>query len=178
MNGKYHQLNIGLKKKMKNNTPYKKHNSFTSLKGKNIINVKNVTSKIIRLYKNSDLKIFDTNQKNILKDILSDLNENINIKDEGLKFNLKQNVLDEIHTIDDKDLLRYLIHRYRYEIYPKKKILDDYPPYLQIEPSSFCNYRCVFCFMTDKSFNQKKDGYMGRMKLDLFKKILMMLKEM
>ena len=172
MNGKYHQLNIGLKKKMKNNTPYKKHNSFTSLKGKNIINVKDVTSKIIRLYKNSDLKIFDTNQKNILKDILSDLNENINFKDEGLKFNLKQNVLDEIYTIDDKDLLRYLIHRYRYEIYPKKKILDDYPPYLQIEPSSFCNYRCVFCFMTDNSFNQKKDGYMGRMKLDLFKKII------
>ena len=67
------------------------------------------------------------------------------------------NVIDEIKTIEDKDLIKYLIHRYRYEIFPKK-ILDDYPPYLQIEPS-VCNYRCVFCFMTDNSFNKKFRTY-------------------
>ena len=62
--------------------------------------------------------------------------------------------------------------RYKYEIFPQKKILDDYPPLLQIEPSSICNYRCVFCFETDKTFTNKKNGYMGQMKFDLFKKII------
>ena len=54
----------------------------------------------------------------------------------------------------------------------KKKIIDKYPPYLQIEPSSVCNYRCVFCFMTDNSFNKKSSGFMGHMKLELFKEII------
>ena len=74
--------------------------------------------------------------------------------------------------MNDDDLLRYLIHRYRYEIYPEKKIVDDYPPYLQIEPSSICNYRCVFCFMTDSSFNKKSSGHMGHMSLEMFKNII------
>ena len=52
------------------------------------------------------------------------------------------------------------------------KILDEYPPYLQIEPSSICNYRCVFCFETDKSFTTKKNGFMGTMEVDLFKDII------
>ena len=53
-----------------------------------------------------------------------------------------------------------------------KKIVDNFPPYLQIEPTSICNYRCVFCFETDKTFTNKKNGYMGQMKLDLFKKVI------
>ena len=75
-------------------------------------------------------------------------------------------------TFDEKDILRYLIHRYRYEIYPQKKVIDSFPPYLQIEPSSICNYRCVFCFMTDKTLTDKKNGFMGTMNLDLFKKVI------
>ena len=57
-------------------------------------------------------------------------------------------------------------------MYPQLKIIDEYPPCLQIEPSSICNYRCVFCFETDKTFTNKKNGFMGTMKLDLFKKII------
>ena len=64
------------------------------------------------------------------------------------------------------------MHRYRYEVFPQKKILDEFPPCLQIEPSSICNFRCVFCFETDKTFTDKKNGHMGRMKLDLFKNII------
>ena len=70
------------------------------------------------------------------------------------------------------DILKYLIHRYRYEIFPQKKILDDFPPLVQIEPSSICNFRCVFCFETDKNFTNKKNGFMGTMKVDLFKNII------
>ena len=57
-------------------------------------------------------------------------------------------------------------------MYPDKKILDDFPPYLQIEPSSICNYRCVFCFETDKTFTNKKNGFMGTMKSELFRDII------
>ena len=61
-----------------------------------------------------------------------------------MKFSIKQNILDEIIILEDQRLLKYLVHRYKYEIYPQQKIITKYPPLLQIEPSSFCNYRCVF----------------------------------
>ena len=50
--------------------------------------------------------------------------------------------------------------------------MDDYPPYLQIEPTSFCNYRCVFCFQTNKDFTKRSNGYMGRMELETFKNVV------
>ena len=76
-----------------------------------------------------------------------------------------------MHSIADIDIPRYLYHRYRYEIYPEK-ILDQYPPYLQIEPSSICNYRCIFCYQTDLSFSNKKSNHMGTMSLDMYKNIV------
>ena len=88
------------------------------------------------------------------------------------RFSLSPNIVDEIATYSDLDLPRYLVHRYRYEIYPQLKILDEYPPYLQIEPSSVCNFRCVFCFETDPTFTDKSNGFMGQMTLDLFKYII------
>ena len=87
-------------------------------------------------------------------------------------FQISPFVADELHLLTDKELPKYLFHRYRYEIYPQSFILDDYPPYLQIEPSSICNYRCVFCYQTDKSFTTKQSGHMGAMTLDLYKKIV------
>ena len=80
--------------------------------------------------------------------------------------------MSEIHTLPESSLLKYIVHRYRYEMFPQIKEIDDYPPYLQIEPSSICNFRCVFCFETDTTFTNKKNGFMGRMTYDLFKKII------
>ena len=91
---------------------------------------------IVKIFKNSDLNNKDNKNKD--------------------SFSINENIIDEINILDDKQILYYLAHRYRYEIYPQSKILDDYPPYLQIEPTSICNYRCVFCFETDKSFTNKK----------------------
>ena len=88
------------------------------------------------------------------------------------KFSLTPNVIKEIQTLKVEQIINYLIHRYRYETYPQKQIKDDYPPYLQIEPTSICNYRCVFCFETDESFTNKKNGFMGTMTYDLFRKII------
>ncbi len=152
---------------------YKKHNSFISLKGKYSEDYKDFIIKLNNVLKKLDIKKFNSNEKNIIKKIENDiLVESSETKEDLQKFNIKQNVIDEIKTIDEKDLVKYLIHRYRYEIFPEKKIVDDYPPYLQIEPSSTCNYRCVFCFMTDNSFNKRSSGYMGHMKLELFKEII------
>ena len=57
-------------------------------------------------------------------------------------------------------------------VFPNTKEIDDHPPCLQIEPSSVCNFRCVFCFETDKSFTNKKNGFMGTMKFEDFKNII------
>ena len=103
---------------MKDSLVYKKHNSFLSLKGKNEIDIKKITSEILELYDSSNLDLFNQDQKKILKIIIKDLKDSINeeVDDKSEKFNLKQNVIDEIKIIDSKDILRYLIHRYRYEI--------------------------------------------------------------
>ena len=38
---------------------------------------------------------------------------------------------------ESSEIPKYLFHRYRYEIFPEIQALDDYTPYLQIEPTSF-----------------------------------------
>lgn len=145
---------------------YNKHNSFVSLKSKKIISIK----EIILLIEDNYIK-----NKNSLSNyenkIVDQAIKELNSADKN-NFTLTANVIDEILSLEDNQILKYIFHRFRYEVFPKAKILDEYPPYLQIEPSSICNYRCVFCFMTDSSFNNKKNGYMGSMSLDLFKKII------
>lgn len=78
----------------------------------------------------------------------------------------------KVRKVDDKDLFRFLIYRYNYSINPKIFKVDDYPPCVQIEPTSICNFRCVMCYQADKSFSSKSNGMMGHMPLDLFKKII------
>ncbi|MBL8012578.1 MAG: radical SAM protein [Candidatus Omnitrophica bacterium] len=87
-------------------------------------------------------------------------------------YKITPHIADELSKIDDQHIGRYTVNRYRYDVYPKKKILDAYPPYLQIEPSSVCNYRCVFCYQTDAQFTTKANGYMGSMSFDVFKEII------
>jgi radical SAM protein with 4Fe4S-binding SPASM domain len=90
----------------------------------------------------------------------------------GPKFDLSASVIEEIDSLCDDQVPRYLINRFRYEIFPQTQELDEYPPYLQIEPTSICNYRCVFCFETDPFFTKKSNGFMGHMTLETFKKIV------
>lgn len=87
-------------------------------------------------------------------------------------FHFHDNVQEELARLDDAELPRYLHYRYRYETYPDRKILDNEPPCLQIEPTSVCNFRCVFCYQTDAEFTSKKNGHMGMMTLDTFKRVV------
>jgi radical SAM protein with 4Fe4S-binding SPASM domain len=150
---------------------YKKHNSFLNFKVK----------------KKSDINDFLTK----LKVILDDKKKLINLRPDHAKiiekikedlflhgtknkprFSLTPNVIKEIQSLPTNNIPQYLVHRYRYEIYPQLRVSDDYPPYLQIEPTSICNYRCVFCYQTDNKFNKRSNGHMGHMKLETFKFII------
>jgi radical SAM protein with 4Fe4S-binding SPASM domain len=79
---------------------------------------------------------------------------------------------NETLRLKDNQIIEYLFHRYRYLVYPKIKKIDNYPPCLQVELSSICNYKCVFCYQADRTFTDSANGYMGRMNFELFKKIV------
>jgi wyosine [tRNA(Phe)-imidazoG37] synthetase (radical SAM superfamily) len=151
---------------------YVKHNSFINLNISNSNEEQELISKKIKhsLESEKKEKKLSPYKNQVLDKVFHDLFTVENKTNETFK--LTPNVIAEIQTLDNEQIPKYLFHRYRYEIYPKLNKADDYPPYLQIEPSSICNYRCVFCFETDKSFTSKKGGYMGTSTLDLYKKII------
>ena len=85
---------------------------------------------------------------------------------------LSSHELVEFENIHDWEVFRYLVYRYKYNLYPLLKIVDEYPPSVQVEITSVCNFRCVFCYQADKSFSNKDSGFMGFMNIGLFKKII------
>ena len=66
---------------------------------------------------------------------------------------------------------KYLGFREKFNRLASDKIDTDFPLYLLIEPTSICNLRCVMCFQIDKSFGEKKE-YMGKMDINLFKRLI------
>lgn len=99
------------------------------------------------------------------------------IKDSNLKgakqyFKINPIVAEEMSRLTDEEIPLFLHHRYRYDVFPEKKILDEYPPCIQIEPSSICNLRCKFCYQTDESFSNIKSPFMGTMDLNMFESII------
>ena len=87
-------------------------------------------------------------------------------------FELRPHVVAELDRIADADLGRYLFYRYRYDVFPFSRELDAFPPCVQIEPTSICNYRCVFCYQVDGEFTRAKGGHMGMMPVDTFKRVV------
>ena len=91
---------------------------------------------------------------------------------EAEDFVLSGHEMPEYRLVEEKDRLRYLVYRYKYNKYPELKIVEDHPPCLQIEPTSICNYRCIMCYQSDANFVGKSKGYMGHMDFDTFKQII------
>ena len=125
---------------------------------------------IVSINQNSGLS---NKESSILNKVLSSY-EKVN---SGLELNkddyvLKGHEISEFKSIKRKNHARYLIYRYKYNKYPELKIIDDFPPCIQIEPSSICNYRCIMCYQIDRSFSNKSTGFMGYMDLDLYKNII------
>lgn len=146
-----------------NNLSYNKGNSINDIDSS--VN-QNFKFKLKSLINNFDSLNLTETKKQIFKKYL--------LNNDNLYSSLfKQHVKDEISKLEnDLDFLEYLYHRLRYDFYPSEKLLDDYPPCVQIEPTSICNLRCIFCFQTDLNSIGKSEGHMGQMKLELFKKII------
>lgn len=70
-----------------------------------------------------------------------------------------------------EDRLKYLLYRYRFNFYPRQKIVPDFPILLAIEPTSICNLRCVMCFQADKSFSSDK-SVLGHMTMETFRRVI------
>ena len=152
---------------------YKKLDSFINFTGKFESDGEIVLSEIASLFsKANEYPSLSNSEQTILDQIYMDLFIK-NKDDKNKRFSISKYAIDEILSYKNKKLLpKYLVHRYRYEMFPQLNELDDYPPYLQIEPTSFCNFRCVFCYQTDKTLTSKNDGHMGHMTIDTFKTIV------
>ncbi len=90
----------------------------------------------------------------------------------GRRFHLRSHIVEEVRHVDDGRLADYLFYRYRYDIFPEIHKVDAYPPCVQIEPTSVCNYRCVFCYQTDPALQDRKGGHKGRMDIDTFRRVV------
>jgi len=102
--------------------------------------------------------------------ILKEIHQSI-IKKNELPFSLSRVEVNRIKYLEENNsLLNYLIYRYKFDLYPKMKIVSKFPVYILIEPTSVCNLRCTMCFQADKTFTKKK--YMGLMDFNLYKKII------
>jgi len=156
-----------------NNKTYRKKDSFVFFKNTKGTSLDEAEKKLIEILSSEDnISSYDNADKDILRRISQDLLNPQNKKNQNC-FSLKKNTLAELNSFEnDREITTYLVHRYRYEIFPVTKEIHTFPPLVQIEPSSICNFRCVFCFETDKSFSDKNSGHMGTMKLEMFKNII------
>ena len=144
-----------------------KFNSFENFKVFNNFEKREIIEKLKKLKLN-----LNTNSKDKKKIILKAIDELSSENSNQNNFKLQSNTIAELKSLNETDYLEYIYHRYRYEKFPILKKIDNYPPCLQIEPSSICNFRCIFCFETDKTFTNKKSGHMGTMKFEDFKEII------
>ena len=147
---------------------YDKANSILELHG-----VVEKRKRILRLLEDQKHNIKDDDV--VLQKIIQNLFVSVDVdgkNQEDSIFYLRDHVVEEMSRLNESNYLRYLRYRYSYDIYPSIKKVTEYPPLVQIEPASICNYRCVFCYQIDNNLSDKKNGHMGVMSIDLFKDIV------
>ncbi len=134
---------------------------------------KGVLNRILRMTDTAYFEDLTDEHKKLVNKIISGYKNKLGGKSIATnEYILSGHELVEFENIHDWELFRYLIYRYKYNLYPLLKIHDDYPPCVQIEPVSVCNFKCVFCYQADRTFSKKDSGYMGYMDLDFFKKVI------
>tara|TARA_B100001964_G_C14216682_1_gene593144 strand:- start:764 stop:1924 length:1161 start_codon:yes stop_codon:yes gene_type:complete len=148
---------------------YEKANSFLEIR-QDARDYENVYERVRRLRDALDEKSYADYQARIIRQACDNVIDGFSPVEP--RFQLQEHVVEEIDRLSDEHLPRYLFYRYRYDIFPQTKELDRFPPCLQIEPASICNYRCVFCYQTDRDLTNPKNGYMGLMSLKLFNKVI------
>jgi len=149
---------------------YKKQDSFTGIRHHG--RVPEVLTRIRTVYASLAQSGLSVYQQAMVREACEELLGLSPAHGDGPLFVLQTYVIEEIDRLPDAALPCYLFYRYRYETFPQRKILDDFPPCLQVEPTSVCNYRCVFCYQIDEDFTKKSSGHMGMMTLETFKRIV------
>lgn len=149
---------------------YSKHDSFVEMAHTG--QPAEVRGRLVRLLADLEARVPDPGRRAVVGAACAEALDETPVAPGETRFRLQSYVLDEIARLADEDLPRYLHYRYRYEMYPEQKRLDDFPPLLQIEPASICNYRCVFCYQTDGTFTDRVGGQMGLMTGDVFKRVV------
>lgn len=87
------------------------------------------------------------------------------------RFLLTQSERTLLSKLPRESWLRFIRYRYRFQIYPRRKILSEIPIVVLVEPTSICNLRCQMCFQSDESFSRER-SWMGRMEFGLFRRII------
>src|SRR5581483_165780 len=123
---------------------YRKHNSFVDIRLKKPL--ADVRSRLERLFNDPSDMGLDKPRAELVRRACSELLGRVEPPSPHARFELHVNVIEELARLADEELPRYLHYRYRYETYPDRKQIDDFPPCIQIEPTSVCNFRCVFCY--------------------------------
>ena len=149
---------------------YKKQNSFFEIHHRD--ELQDVLPRIKKLDRGLEEINLTSYQKKILKIAIGEIFGRIKPLDNASPFGLHSFNMAEIQKLSDAELPRFLFYRYRYEMFPQRLQIDEFPPCLQIEPASICNYRCLFCYQIDEEFTKKNNGMMGMMTLDLFKRVI------
>ncbi len=144
-----------------------------SLSKTNTYEFNSVFEKIKKVYEiNNKRKINNYNAKiinKIYKSYLKFIDKKLLLDDEMI---LRKHEIEEFKRLPFENIHRYLVYRYRFNINSRLKIVEKYPPCVQIELTSICNYRCVMCYQADKTFSNRSNGFMGHMKFDTFKKCI------
>ena len=121
-------------------------------------------NKILNVLKTHIDKNNNSEDQKILKKIIQFFD------DDELSF-LSNQEIQFLNLHSSKIWAKYLIFRYKFIFNTQKHIVSEFPLYLLIEPVSACNLRCTMCFQVDESFSSDKN-FMGKMDLELFKKII------
>jgi len=147
---------------------YKKAYSFDTFHSSIDVDIEQQKQRILNLVKNKNEGNTDSETQNLYNKIIHDLSSQ---DTQDVHFKITKYIADEASRIADNNLVRYILHRYRYDVFPITKELAKFPPSLQIEPASVCNFRCIFCYQADKNFSSKSSSHMGTMSFDLFKAV-------
>ena len=135
---------------------YRKQDSFVEIRHKN--SLEDILPRIWKVRENLGHFPLSQYEKSIVSSACNDLLEKSLCDSEYPLFALHSYTIEDINRLGDIELPRYLFYRYRYDTFPQQLKLDGFPPCLQIEPTSICNYRCPFCYQTDKEFAGKSRG--------------------
>ena len=104
---------------------FKKSESFKDFENLKSLSYENTLNKIFQIYEKNQIYLkekFDHHFMSILNEAINDLK---NKRKNSDMFDLKKNTLMEINSFsNDIDIMKYLIHRYRYEIFPQKKVYN------------------------------------------------------